>query len=197
MVCKHSAGANRRIRDCESRRYICRGAVPADPAARNDACADQKGSTAPWACHCKASSPTELLHKKVYCVKLRNDRVNNTQSCHFYCVKFCIAYNFRNSPFTQKFGKITYFCVIFVRCAFERQDDIPEVDDLGDGEGGGFIGADDDSQVTDQSIPQASPAPPQQPPPLMPQPRALDDALPPISAHLSKLEKILASRTAD
>ena len=31
----------------------------------------------------------------------------------------------------------------------------------------------------------------------MPQPRALDDALAPISAHLSKLENILAARTAD
>jgi hypothetical protein len=31
----------------------------------------------------------------------------------------------------------------------------------------------------------------------MQQPRALDDALPPISAHLSKLEAVLASRTAD
>ena len=31
----------------------------------------------------------------------------------------------------------------------------------------------------------------------MPQPRALDDELPPKSAHLSKLEKVLASRTED
>ena len=40
-------------------------------------------------------------------------------------------------------------------------------------------------------------SPPQQPQHRMPQPRALDDALPPISAHHSKLHKILASRTAD
>ena len=33
-----------------------------------------------------------------------------------------------------------------------RQDDIPEDDDLGDGQGGGIIGRDDDSQVPDQSI---------------------------------------------
>ena len=79
--------------------------------------------------------------------------------------------------------------------AFQRQDDIPEDDDLGDDEGGGYIGGDDDSHVPDQSIPQIPPAPPQQQP--MQQPRALDDALPPISAHLSKLEAVLASRTAD
>ena len=71
-----------------------------------------------------------------------------------------------------------YFCVIFLRCAFERQDDIPEDDDLGDCQGGGFIGRDDDSQVPDQSIPQVPPAAPQQPPPPMQQPRALDDAMP-------------------
>ena len=72
-----------------------------------------------------------------------------------------------------------------------------EGEDLGDCEGAGFIGGDDDSQVPDQSIPQVPPAPPQQPQPPIPQPQALDDGLPPIYAHLFKLENILAPRTAD
>ena len=83
----------------------------------------------------------------------------------------------------------------------DRQDDIPEDDDLGDGEGGGFRGNDDDSQAPDQSIPQVPPNPPQQPHKPMPQPlprtSGLDGALPPISTHLSKLANVLASRTAD
>ena len=53
------------------------------------------------------------------------------------------------------------------------------------------------SQVPDQSILQVPPAPPQQPPLPMPPPLALDAALPLISAHLSKLERVLASRSAD
>ena len=68
------------------------------------------------------------------------------------------------------------------------QDDIPEDDDLGDCEGG-FISGDNDSLVPDQSIQQVPPAPTQQPPPPMQQPLALDDALPPISAHLSNLKR--------
>ena len=83
----------------------------------------------------------------------------------------------------------------------DRQDDIPEDDDLGDGEGGGFRGNDDDSQALDQSIPQVPPNPHQQPHPPMPQPRprtsGLDGALPPISTHLSNLANVLASRAAD
>ena len=67
---------------------------------------------------------------------------------------------------------------------------------------GGFFGgeeSEDNSQVSDQSSQQVPPAPPQQPPPVMQhwQPRALHYALPPISAHLSKFETILASRTAE
>jgi len=83
----------------------------------------------------------------------------------------------------------------------DRQDDISENDDLGDGEGGGFRDNDNDRQVPDQSIPQLPPNPPQQPHPAMPPPlrqtSGSDSALPPISTHLSKLENVLASRTAD
>ena len=88
------------------------------------------------------------------------------------------------------------FAYHFLDPAFEDQDDIPDDDDLEGGEGN------DDSQVPDQSLPQVPPAPPpsqppalrqQPPPPMRPQP----DALPPISAHLSKLESVLASKTAD
>jgi len=90
----------------------------------------------------------------------------------------------------------------------DRQDDIFEDDHLGDGDDGGIRGRNDDCQVPEQSISEIPPAPagpPQQPPqprrgramPVMPPPRASDDTLPPISAHLSKLGTVLASKTAD
>ena len=91
-----------------------------------------------------------------------------------------------------------YFCVICPE-ALIGQDDISEDDDLGYSEGGGFHGGDEDSQASDQSIPQVPPAPPQQqlqPRPIIPQPRALT-SFPPISAHLSDLGTVLASRSAD
>jgi len=93
-----------------------------------------------------------------------------------------------------------YFCVTRPE-ALIGQDDISEDDDPGYGEGGGSHGGDEDSQAPDQSIPQVPPAPPQQqlqPRPIIPQPpgRALT-SFPPISAHLSDLGTVLASRSAD